>query len=67
MYILDHKPALLMTVSSVANAVTPVAAISLFDEFERWVLLAGHIAAALAGFASFVWYGYSFIKARRGK
>lgn len=72
MYIPDHKPALLMAASSIVSAATHAATTSvavpaMFDVVERWVLLVGHIAAALAGFASFVWYAYSFIKARRGK
>lgn len=72
LHISDHRPALAMAATSVfstaVQAAVPAAAVlSTFDEVERWVLLIGHIAAALAGLASFVWYGYSFIKARRGK
>lgn len=72
LHINDHRPALAMAASSVFSTAVQAAApmapvLTTFDEIERWVLLFGHIAAALAGFASFVWYAYSFIKARRGK
>lgn len=81
MYVLDHKPALVMAITSMASYVVhtstgapvietvanvPVVVVApVFDVVERWVHLIGGIGAALAGFASAAWYGYSFIKARR--
>jgi hypothetical protein len=74
MYIVDHKPALGLAISSVASyavhATTPVAEIMqhpTFDLVERWVHLLGGIAAILAGVASAAWYGYSFYAAQRKK
>lgn len=74
MYIIDHKPALAMAISSVVSyavhATTPIMEIPqhpVFDAVERWVHLLGGIAAILAGVASAAWYGYSFYAAQRGK
>lgn len=76
MYVPDHKPALAMAVSSISIAVahasgaTAVALtphVSMVVEIDEWIRLIGGIAGALAGFASFAWYGYSFLKACRKK
>lgn len=71
MWIPDHKPALCMALTSctvaVANAAVPTIEPSLMVQVTEWVHLIGGIAGALAGFASFAWYGYSFIKAQRAK
>lgn len=71
MWIPDHKPVLAMAVTSctiaVANAGAAAQHVSMLEEATQWVHLIGGIAGALAGFASFAWYGYSFLKARRGK
>lgn len=75
MYIVDHKPALVMAVTSIYTAavhaaqppLAAVAHVSVIVEIDQWVRLLGGIAGMLAGFASAAWYGYSFLQARRGK
>lgn len=73
MYILDHKPALAMAAASsfiaTVHASSPllVEHVSFVVTLDEWVRLIGGIAGALAGFASAIWYLYSFISARRKK
>jgi hypothetical protein len=71
MYILDHKPALCLALSSMASyavhASTPFVdtPVSMFDSLERWVHLLGGVSAILAGLASTAWYLYSFYSAHQ--
>lgn len=73
MYVSDHKPALALAATSVGTAVTHAAvklqehAVTTFDSVDKWVHLLGGVVGVLAGLASFCWYVYSFIKARKQK
>lgn len=64
------ESALASALSYIVHVATPCGGGKTFmDIVEQWVHLIGGIGAALAGFASAIWYGYSFVAAwqRRNK